>query len=304
MSFTHGAAVVGTGRMGSAMAARLRGAGIAVVVYNRSRERALELASRFGVEVAPTPREAACGAPVVLVSLADDRAALAAYVGADGIAAGTGPGAVVADTSTVDPLTSVNTAELVRASGAGHLDAPVSGSVPSVERGELTIAVGGDAKDLDLARPVLDHLASRIFHLGPTGAGSTMKLAVNNVLEGLNQALSEGLVLAERAGIDRADAYEVFASSAVAAPFVQYKRAAFLEPDSAPVAFTLDLVAKDLDLVLGLARRVGVPMKQAETNRDAAAEAVAAGWGSRDLSAMAAFLRDRRADDRGDGQVG
>lgn len=304
MSFTHAAAVIGTGRMGAAMAARLRGAGIAVIVYNRTREKALELASRYGMDAATTPREAASAAPVVLVSLADDRAALAAYVGADGIAAGTGPGVVVADTSTVDPLTSVNTGELVRASGAGHLDAPVSGSVPSVERGELTILVGGDAKDVDRARPVLGHLAARIFHLGPAGAGATMKLAVNDVLEGLNQALSEGLVLAEKAGIDRAAAYDVFSSSTVAAPFVQYKRVAFLDPDHAPVAFTLDLVAKDLDLVLGLARRVGVPMKQAETNRKAAAEAVAAGWGSRDLSAMAAFLRDRGADDRGDGQVG
>jgi 3-hydroxyisobutyrate dehydrogenase/2-hydroxy-3-oxopropionate reductase len=304
MSFTHGAAVIGTGRMGSAMAARLRGAGIAVVVYNRTRERALDLASRCGVEVAATAREAAYAAPVVLVSLADDLAAREAYAGPDGIAAGVSEGVVVADTSTVDPLTSAATGELVRAAGAGHLDAPVSGSVPSVERGELAILAGGDAADVERARPVLEHLATRIFHLGPAGSGAVMKLAVNSVLEGFNQALSEGLVLAERAGIDRAAAYEVFAASAIAAPFVNYKKAAFLDPDGTPVAFTLDLVAKDLDLVLGLARRVGVPMRQAATTRAAAADAIRAGWGSRDLSAMAAFLRDRGADDGGDGQVG
>ena len=303
-SFTHGAAVVGTGRMGSAMAVRLREAGIAVVVYNRTRSRADQLASRCGADVAATAREAAYAAPVVLVSLADDQAAQAAYAGPDGIAAGTGPGVVVADTSTLDPLTSVATGDLVRASGAGHLDSPVSGSVPSVERGELTILAGGDSADLDRARPVLDHLATKVFHLGLAGAGAVMKLAVNSVLEGFNQVLSEALILAETAGIDRAAAYEVFGASAIAAPFVGYKKAAFLDPDGTPVAFTLDLVAKDLDLVLGLARRVGVPMKGAQTTRAAAAEAIAAGWGSRDLSAMAAFLRDGRADDGGDRHVG
>lgn len=304
MSFTHGAAVIGTGRMGSAMAARLRGAGLAVVVYNRTRDRALDLASRCGVEVAATAREAASAAPVILVSLADDRAAQEAYAGPDGLAAGTGPGVVVADTSTLDPLTSVITGDLVRAAGAGHLDSPVSGSVPSVERGELTILAGGAAADVDRARPVLEHLATKIFHLGPAGAGAVMKLAVNDILECLNQAVSEALVLAERAGLDRAAAYEVFAASVIGAPFVHYKKAAFLDPAGTPVAFTLDLVAKDLDLVLGLARRVGVPMKQAATTREAAAEAIRAGWGSRDLSAMAAFLRDGRADDGGDGEVG
>lgn len=302
--YTHAAAVVGTGRMGSAMATRLRGAGIAVVVYNRTRSRADDLVGRTGVDVADTAREAAAAAPVVVVSLADDQAAQEAYAGPDGIAAGVGEGTVVADTSTVDPLTSAATGELVRLAGAGHLDAPVSGSVPSVERGELTILAGGSAADVERARPVLQHLAMRIFHLGPSGAGAVMKLAVNSVLEGFNQALSEGLVLAERAGIERAAAYEVFSASAIAAPFVNYKKAAFLDPDGTPVAFTLDLVAKDLDLVLGLARRVGVHMRQAATTREAAAEAIEAGWGGRDLSAMAAFLRDRGADDGRDREVG
>lgn len=304
MSFTHQAAVIGTGRMGAAMAARLRSAGIAVAVYNRTRSRADDLAGRTGVDVADTAREAASAAPVVLVSLADDRAAQEAYAGPDGIAAGVSEGVVVADTSTVDPLTSASTGDLVRAAGAAHLDAPVSGSVPSVERGELTILAGGDPADVERARPILEHIASRIFHLGPAGAGAVMKLSVNSVLEGFNQALSEGLVLAESAGIDRAAAYEVFGASAIAAPFVNYKKAAFLDPGATPVAFTLDLVAKDLDLVLELAHRVGVPMKQAATTRQAAAEAISAGWGGRDLSAMAAYLRDRGADDGRDGQVG
>lgn len=304
MTFTHDAAVIGLGRMGSAMVQRLRDTGIAVAVYNRTRTRAEELAARCGADVADTAREAASAAPVVLVSLADDRAVEEAYAGPDGVAAGTGPGVVIADTSTVDPLTSLATGTLICERGGAHLDAPVSGSVPSVRSGKLAVLAGGEAADLDRARPVLERLAAQIFHLGPAGAGSIMKLATNNVVHALNQALSEALVLAESAGIDRTAAWDVFTASAAGAPFVTYKRPAFLDPDGTPTAFTLDLVAKDLDLILGLAGRVGVRMKQAQCNREAAAEAIVAGWGGRDFAAMAAYLRDGRADDGGDGDVG
>ena len=114
-----------------------------------------------------------------------------------------------------------------------------------------------------------------------------MKLAVNALVHGLAVALSESLVLAERAGVERTTAYEVFASGAAAAPFVLYKRAAFERPDETPVAFSLELVAKDLDLILALAQRVGAPMPQADTNRDEVRSALAAGMGKRDMSALA-----------------
>jgi 3-hydroxyisobutyrate dehydrogenase-like beta-hydroxyacid dehydrogenase len=286
-------AVIGTGRMGAAMAARLRAAGVAVTVYNRTAERARRVAEATGAAVAETAREAAAAAPVVLVSLADDRAVTSAYQGPDGIVAGVSPGTVVADTSTIDPRTARDMGDLVAARGAGLLDAPVSGSVPSVERGELTVLAGGDPADLERARPVLGILARQIFHVGPAGAGATMKLAVNSVVHALNQALSEALVLAERAGIRRGVAYDVLAASAAGAPFVHYKRAAFERPDETPVAFTLDLVAKDLDLILGLAARVGAPMEQAAANRAAVAAAIRAGMGERDMSAIAEVLRRR-----------
>lgn len=288
---TFSVAVIGAGRMGAAMVARLRGAGTAVIVYNRTRERARRVAEATGAAVADTAREAAAAAPVVLVSLADDRAVTSAYEGPDGVAAGVSPGAIVADTSTIDPHTALRIGELVAARGAGLLDAPVSGSVPSVERGELTVLAGGDPAHLERARPVLGILARQIFHVGPAGAGATMKLAVNSVVHALNQALSEALGLAERSGIRRDVAYDVLAASAAGAPFVHYKRAAFERPDETPVAFTLDLVAKDLDLVLGLAARVGAPMEQAAANRAAVAAAIEAGLGGRDMSAIAEFLR-------------
>lgn len=280
-------AMIGTGRMGAAMAVRLAGAGHRVTVHNRTRSRAEGL----GLDVAATAAQAAAGADLVLVSLADDDAVRSTYHGDDGILAGLRPGAVVADTSTVHPDTVRELGDAVRARGGELLDAPVSGSVPLVQRGELTVLVGGSRAALAQVRGALEVLARQIFHLGGQGAGATMKLAVNAVVHGLNEALAEGLGLAERAGIDRAAAYDVLAASAVAAPFVLYKRDAYLRPAQTPVAFALDLVAKDLRLIDELARAVGAPMPQADVNRAVVARAVAAGLGERDLSAIAELLR-------------
>lgn len=283
--------VVGTGRMGAAMVGRLRAAGHEVTVFNRTTQRAERVASQTGAQVAHTARQAAAGAEFVIVSLADDAAVRQTYGGPDGLVEGLRSASIVLDTSTVAPQTIRDMAELVEARGAGLLDTPVSGSVSLVERGELTVLVGGRVKALERARPVLMAFATNVFHLGGQGAGATMKLAVNAVVIGLNQALAEALVLAERAGIDRAAAYEVFAASAVAAPFVGYKRDSFLRPDQAPVAFALDLVAKDQGLIADLAALSGAPMTQLAANRRVVDEALAAGYGGRDLSVIAEFLR-------------
>ena len=256
-------AVLGTGRMGSAMAERLAGRGVQVVVYNRSPERAKALADRIGARVAGSPAEAAAHADVVISMVADDAAVRALYDGPDGVPAGIRAGAVAVDMSTVLPDTVRAIAPAVLARGAGILDAPVSGSVSSTLTGELTIMAGGAAADLERARPVLDHLARRVFHLGALGTGAAMKLAVNTLIFGLNEAVAEGLVLAERNGIDRALAYDVLAASAAGAPFVGYKRAAFVDPEATPVAFSLALAEKDLRLIGELADASGTRMPQA-----------------------------------------
>jgi 3-hydroxyisobutyrate dehydrogenase/2-hydroxy-3-oxopropionate reductase len=136
-------------------------------------------------------------------------------------------------------------------------------------------------------------LGPRIIHLGGLGTGAAMKLAVNTVIFGLNQALAEALVLAESAGIERAAAYDVLAASAVGAPFVGYKRAAFVDPAGTPVAFALELAAKDLGLIAELAAAVGVPMPQARIDLEVINEAIAEGAG-RDFSAVADHLREAR----------
>jgi 3-hydroxyisobutyrate dehydrogenase-like beta-hydroxyacid dehydrogenase len=284
-------AVVGTGRMGTAMVGRLVLAGHQVTVYNRTRTRAEAVAATHGVSVAANPRGAASTADVVVVSLADDAAVRAAYLGSDGLVAGLRAETVVADTSTVDPATIRALAPEVARLGATLVDTPVSGSVSTVESGQLLVMAGGDESALDRARPVLDAFASRVIRLGALGSGATMKLVVNSMVHGLNAALAESLVLAEKAGVERSVAYEVIASSAVAAPFVLYKRAAYEHPDETPVAFALDLVAKDLDLATSLAARVGAEVPQLTTNRAVVQRALDAGLGQADLSALATLFR-------------
>jgi 3-hydroxyisobutyrate dehydrogenase-like beta-hydroxyacid dehydrogenase len=283
--------VIGTGRMGGAMAATITRAGFATVLWNRDASKAERVAESLGVPVATSAAEAASKADVVLTSLADDEAVERVYLEPGGVVDGIASDAVAVDTSTIDPITTEKVGAAVDAAGAGFLDSPISGSVSTVEAGTLTIMVGGDREVLERVRPVLDALASRVVHVGGRGAGAATKLAVNGLVHGLNVALSEALVLAERAGVARETAYEVFASGAGGAPFVQYKRAAYEDPEHAPVAFSLDLVAKDLELITGLGQRVGAPMRQATTSLDIVRRAIAAGYGERDLSTIAVFLR-------------
>jgi 3-hydroxyisobutyrate dehydrogenase/2-hydroxy-3-oxopropionate reductase len=281
-------AVIGTGRMGAAMVGRLTAAGHAVTVFNRTAARAQDVAMSTGASAAPSAGEAAAAADVVICSLADDAAVRATYAA---LLPGLRPGATVLECSTIAPATVRELAPLVTEQGATLLDTPVSGSVASVERGELTVLAGGPLEAVDLVRNVLAAFAARVLHLGELGSGATMKLAVNAVIFGLNQSLAEALVLAEKAGVARELAYEVFASSAVAAPFVQYKRESFLRPQGTPVAFALDLVAKDLSLIEAHANEVGARMEQVDTDSRIVAQAIAAGYGARDLSAIADLLR-------------
>jgi 3-hydroxyisobutyrate dehydrogenase len=279
--------------MGGAMAGTLRRAGFEVALWNRTRARASEVARATGSVAAESPAVAVETAGVVISSLADDDAVLATYAGPEGAAAGLGTGQTVLEMSTIAPATVHRIRPSVEEHGAALLDAPVSGSVVLVEKGQLTVMAGGDAGALARARPVLDALAAKVFHVGGLGTGAIVKLAVNALVHAIDVGLSEALVLAERAGVERSVAYDVFAGGAAAAPFVLYKRDAFENPEETPTAFLLDLMAKDLDLILALAGEVGLRMGQAEVNRAVVGEALAAGFGGRDMSSIASYLRGR-----------
>lgn len=273
------------------MARTLSRAGLDLILWNRDGAKAEEVAEELGCRVAESPAASATASDVTLTSLADDRALEDVYLGPEGLVHGARSGSVLVDTSTVDPDTIHKVGQAVDQTGAGFLDCPVSGSVSTVEAGTLTIMAGGDPDLLERVGPVLEPLSARVIHVGGRGSGAATKLAVNALVHGLNVALSESLVLAEQAGVAREIAYEVFASGAAGAPFVQYKRRAYEHPDDTQVAFSMSLMAKDLELITGLARRVGAPMEQAEIELDIVRRAIAAGMGDADMSAVAVFLR-------------
>jgi 3-hydroxyisobutyrate dehydrogenase/2-hydroxy-3-oxopropionate reductase len=291
--------IVGAGRMGSAIARAVRRAGHDLVIWNRAPDAADGLAGELGGRAVDRPADVAAAADITISMLADGSAVDAVYGGDDGLIAGARPETVLVDSSTVPPAVLRRHEPAIRERGAGVLDAPVSGSVALAESGTLTLMVGGEAEDLEKARPVLEAYGSTIFHLGPLGSGAAMKLAVNTVIFGLNEALAEGLVLAERAGIPREKAYDVLAASAVAAPYVGYKRGAFLDPDGTAVAFAADLAAKDLRLIAELADAVDLRLPQSTTNLAVIDAVIAAGHGGRDFSAVAGHLRDGRTAEEG-----
>ena len=277
--------------MGAPMAANLVKAGHEVTVWNRTHATATDFAAEHAAVAAHTPGEAALNAEFVVTMLADDAALEAAYAGADGILASLQAGAVAIDMSTVSPETVQAIAVKVAEAGGGFVDAPVSGSVAAAAAASLTIMAGGSTDDVNAARTVLGAMGDPVIHLGESGRGSVMKLCVNSIVHGLNGAVSEALVLAERSGIERSQAYAVFLNSAIAAPFVHYRQAAFETPGEVPVAFRLELAAKDLRLALEAAARAGAAMPQSELNHHVLVQAVAAGFGDLDESGLAEYLR-------------
>ena len=262
-----------------------------VIVYNRTRERAATIAGEIGAEVATSPAAAARAARIVITMLADEDAVRAVYEGPDGLIAGLAADDIVLDMTTVSPSSSRRRAAMAAEKGAHLLDAPVSGSVPAATDGVLTIMVGGDVDIVARARPVLEVLGAKVFHMGAVGAGATIKLVVNSIVFALNEAVAESLVLAERAGVEREAAYEVLANSAIAAPLVAYKRESFLHPEEAPTAFSVELAGKDLRLVLELAAAVGAALPQTEVNFERL-KLAAERYPGRDFSFVAQHLRD------------
>lgn len=286
-------AFLGLGRMGARMATNLAAADHDLTLYNRTAATAATLAMRLGARTAETPRQAAAAADVLITMVADEDALQRVCHGADGILAGLRPGAILVDMGTTGPDGIARLAPDVEAAGATLVDAPVSGSTQAAEAGALTILVGAPQPAFERLAPILRAVGERIYHLGGTGAGSVMKLAVNNVIYALGNGLSESLVLAERAGLARAVVYEVFEHSAVAAPMVAYRREAFLDPEGTPAAFAMTLARKDLELIAGLADAVGVEVEQAEANLSMFRKAIDAGLGNHDMADMAVYLRDR-----------
>lgn len=280
----------GLGRMGTPMAHRVHAAGFPLTVWNRSSERCDPLTS-LGAGEAETPRALAEQSDVVLTMVADADALGAILHGDEGVLAGLREGSILIDMSTIGPTAAIEFARAVDEHGAQWIDAPVSGSTALAEKGELTLMIGGDDGAVVRADPVLAAFSAKRFHLGGAGSGAAMKLAVNAVIAVINEAIAEGLVLAERAGVSREAAYDVFSGGAAAAPYVLYKRDAFLRPEETPVAFTVELMQKDLRLILELADRLGVDLAAVNAAEDVLERARELGLEQSDFSSVVRVIR-------------
>jgi 3-hydroxyisobutyrate dehydrogenase-like beta-hydroxyacid dehydrogenase len=287
-------AILGTGRMGAAMARRVAAAGHDLTLWNRTASSArtvLDSLPAGSARVAATAADAVAGRSVVLSMLADGAATRGVLLDRSVLAA-LDSGAVVCDLATSGVASARALHGGLAQAAIGFVDAPVSGSVPAVNAGTLLVMASGAADAIAAVEPVLLAFARKVLRVGDAGAGQAMKLAVNLVVHVLNAAISEALILAERAGIPRDRAYDVLQDSVVAAPFVAYKRAAFLDPDT-PVAMSLDLVLKDLRLITEFADELGVTASVTEAVRAAVAAACAAGSGPQDMAALSRFATTR-----------
>ena len=274
--------LVGLGRMGQAMAGRLLAAGFPLAVHNRTRAKAEPLLAR-GAAWAESPAALTEQADIVLTILTDDRAVEATYGGERGLLAGAVGGRLFVEMSTIRPATIHRLRPRVEAAGGRLLDAPVSGTVEPARQGQLLVMVGGAAEDLERARPALAVLGRRIEHLGPSGAGTTMKLALNLPMAVFWAALGEALALGEQSGLDRAQMLDLYLDSPVALPALRGKAPLLL---GAPheVAFDVTGVRKDLLAMVAAAQEVGVPTPTASAALAQFAAATAAGYGERDLA--------------------
>jgi 3-hydroxyisobutyrate dehydrogenase len=287
---------IGLGRMGVPMAVNLARAGFDLAVWNRTRARCRPL-EQEGARVAADPADLAAGVEVIVTMVADPAAAEAVYLGEHGALQALPDGSTAIDMSTIGPNAVGRLAAAASARGIAFLDAPVSGSVSVAEAAQLTAMVGGPPEAFERVRPVLAAMTAKQIYLGRSGSGATMKLAYNAMIALTNEAISEALVLTERAGIARADAYDVLAAGVLASPFLDYKRDAFLEPDRQAVAFTTALMQKDLALALELGRTLDVPMPATAASNEVLTLARRLGYGDGDLARVADTLRGHPARD-------
>lgn len=277
--------IAGTGRMGSALAARLMSLGHALTVWNRTPEKARE-AVAAGAAIADTPADLASRVDVVITILTNAAAIDAVYYAADGLLAGEVKGKLFIEMSTVRPETERALAGWVAKKHAQLVECPVGGTVGPAKEGKLLGLVGADPLALDRARPLLEQLCRRFEHVGPVGAGAAMKLAINLPLIVFWQAFGEALSLVKPLGIDPARLVEIFADTSGAATVLKNRGAAVAKAlageDTGPATFDLNSMRKDLRTMLEEAQSLGVQLPTAARVLEAFDRAAQAGHGGID----------------------
>jgi 3-hydroxyisobutyrate dehydrogenase-like beta-hydroxyacid dehydrogenase len=249
---------IGLGTMGGRIANRLLSKGHAVVGYNRTRSKAQWLVDR-GLTLADSPKDVASASDVAFVMVSNSAAVESVADGPDGFVAGLGAGKIVVDMSTISPAVSRRIADAVRARGAEMLDAPVSGSVATLEQGKVSIMVGGSRDAFERIEPLLADIGPKVTYVGRNGLAVSMKIATNISVAVQMLAFAEGVLLAEKSGVARETAVEVLTHSAIASPMLQYRGPFVVKmPDEA--WFNVNMMQKDLQLALEMGRLLDVPL--------------------------------------------
>lgn len=275
---------VGLGVMGSRMVKRLLDAGHTVIGYNRTKAKAQWLLDA-GMKWGETPRAVAAAAEMTFSMVTNTLALLAVSAGPDGILAGLSAGKIYVDMSTVSPAASRDLAKQVEAKNAQMLDAPVSGSVSTLEEGKLSIMVGGKQDAVERARPVLEAIGPKVTHVGGNGLAVSMKIATNLSLAVQMLAFSEGVLLAQKSGIARETAVEVLLNSVIASPMIKYRGPFVLKmPDEA--WFDVNMMQKDLLLALELGRQLDVPLPTTAMTNEMLTAARAIGLAEKDFAVV------------------
>jgi len=275
---------VGLGVMGSQMVNRLLGKGHTVTGHNRTRTKAQWLIDK-GMKWADSPRAVAETADITFAMVTNAVAISAITDGPDGIIAGLGAGKLFIDMSTVSPEVSRATAAKVRAKGADMVDAPVSGSVITLQEGKLSVMVGGRKETFERVKPLLLDIGPKVTHVGDNGLALAMKIAVNLSLAVQMMAFSEGVLLAEKSGIRRTVAVDVLTHSAVASPMIQYRGPFILEqPEEA--WFDCNMMQKDMLLAMELGGQLNVPLPTTAISNEFLTAARGMGWEKKDFAVV------------------
>src|SRR5712664_4017136 len=294
--------IAGTGRMGAAIAERLMNLGHELTVWNRTADKTLPLAA-LGAKAAVTPSQLAASSEAIITILTDAAAIDAAYHGRDGLLSAGISGKLFVEMSTVRPETERALAAKIREKGATLIECPVGGTVGPAKDGKLFGFVGGEAADVARARPLLGQLCRRVEHVGPIGAGASMKLAINLPLLVFWQAFGEALALCRPLGLDAARVVDIFADTS-GGPNVLKGRAAALAAalqgkDVGAITVDVDAMRKDLKTMIEEARSLGTTLPVASSALQCYDEASRAGLGKGDITAIP--VRGRKHGEGGEG---
>ncbi len=275
---------IGLGVMGGNMVERLLSKGHSVVGYNRTRSKAQPLIDK-GMKWARSPQEAATAADIVLAMVTNSAALDEIANGPDGLLSGMSAGKVFVDMSTVSPDVSRALAAKIREKGADMVDAPVSGSVITLQQGKLSLMVGGRKETFDRVKPVLEDIGPKVTYVGPNGLAVAMKIATNLSLAVQMLAFSEGVLLAEKSGISRQTAVEVLTHSVIASPMVQY-RGPFVLDMPQEAWFNVNMMQKDMLLALEMGRHLNVPLPTTAVTNEFLTAARGLGYVERDFAVI------------------